>query len=251
MPSKPAGPNVGDTDLHLDHTLQGACWTGGCICSDTFICLCCAIALLAVPEGIQHFMELAETRFSCFMSLHKHSANNLAFVAFFISWIKDVIAIEHSLVMNFGYNVKAQNDWGFGQVSVVSSDLPTLTYVLFSQILSFVLLYPVLEALWLNIVSLILFPTNQRTGISSGQMASPAPTGEGHGEQVDNVQVDDEKDMTQLASAQTHWHYLYHPLRMPFNGSKLPFKFLTSFSTVFLSHSVPSSNSKSSLDGMA
>jgi hypothetical protein len=42
--------------------------------------------------------------------------------------------------MNFGYNVKAQNDWGFGQVSVVSSDLPTLIYVLFSQILSFVLL---------------------------------------------------------------------------------------------------------------
>jgi len=184
------------------------------------------LGLLSVPEGIQHFMGHAEPRLSRFVSGRKQRVNDLAFVAFFLYWIEDVVAIERSLVVNFGYNVKAQNDWGFG------------------QILSFVLLYPVLEALWSNVMFPILFPANRRTGTHSGQIMSPGPTAGGRGEGVDNadvvqlagvVVVDDEKDVTQL---ETHWHDPYHPLSMPFNGSKSSFP--ASFSTASLSPTIRS-----------
>jgi len=93
------------------------------------------LSLVVVPEDVQHFMGLATHRMSRFVTAggRKQRMNDLAFIAFFIYWLEVVVAIERSLVKNFGRNVRSQNDWGFGQVSIVLIDLSTATYLLFCR----------------------------------------------------------------------------------------------------------------------
>jgi len=62
--------------------------------------------------------------------------------------------------------------------------------------------------------------------------------------QLAGVVVDDEKDVTQL---ETHWHDPFHPLSMPFNGSKSSFP--ASFSTASLSPTIRSSDIKKLITG--
>jgi hypothetical protein len=81
-----------------------------------------AYALILTFAGVILLLHIVLT-LSRFIVVNrsKQTMNDLAFVAFFIYWIEVVVAIECSLVVNFGSNVKSQNNWGFGQVSVINS----------------------------------------------------------------------------------------------------------------------------------
>lgn len=91
------------------------------------------LSLVVMPEDVQHFMGLATRRMSRFITAggRKQRMNDLAFIAFFIYWLEVVVAIERSLVTNLGHDVISQNDWGFGQVSIVLIDVSTAAYLLF------------------------------------------------------------------------------------------------------------------------
>ncbi|KIM86938.1 hypothetical protein PILCRDRAFT_86100 [Piloderma croceum F 1598] len=113
------------------------------------------LSLDAVPEAIQHFTRVTTQRLSRFIAVSKRKQrlNDLTFGVFFIYWIEVVVAIEHSLVVNFGSNVRAQNNWGFGQ------------------------------ALWWNIISPMLVPANRRMSAGSDPNGLPTsfhPTREDH-----------------------------------------------------------------------
>lgn len=91
------------------------------------------LSLVVMPEDVQHFMGLATRRKSRFIAAGglKQRMNDLAFIAFFVYWLEVVVAIERSLVTNLGHDVISQNDWGFGQVSIVLIDVSTAAYLLF------------------------------------------------------------------------------------------------------------------------
>jgi hypothetical protein len=86
------------------------------------------LSLNAIPKAIQR----TSSRFLA-VNRRKQTMNDLVFVVFFIYWIEATVAIERSLVVNFGSNVKAQNNWGFGQVSTIIHIASMAPYTLFQD----------------------------------------------------------------------------------------------------------------------
>jgi len=93
------------------------------------------LSLDAVPDALQHSMRVAGHTLSRFIAVDrpKQRMNDLLFAVFVIYWIEVVVTIERSLVANLGPKVRAQNNWGFGQVSVINFVAPTAPHVLFRR----------------------------------------------------------------------------------------------------------------------
>ena len=91
-------------------------------------------SLDAVSKAVQHFMDGISCPYCRIILGHQSKRmNNLVFVAFVIYWLEVVIGIELSLIVNFGPDVRTQNNWGFGQVRVVHFDLTAATDYLFAD----------------------------------------------------------------------------------------------------------------------
>ena len=186
--------------------------------------------LVAIPDDLPYLMGSAGDALSRFINRHKRRLKNIAFVIFMLYMVEEVVAIERSLVLNFGKDVIAQNDWGFGQVSMTKIGLSTVTHALYHKILSFVLLYPALEALWWNVIFPLFVPASHMTaGADPNQPELVIPTSLGHngggrGEAAGNHEPvqparfgDDEKDITELTLPR--WNGSFYRLGTAINGS--------------------------------
>jgi hypothetical protein len=203
--------------------------------------------LIAIPDDLPCIMGSAGDALSRFINGHKRRLKDIAFVVFMIYLVEEVVAIERSLVLNFGKDVITQNDWGFGQVSMTKISLSTVAHVLCHKILSFVLLYPALEALWWNVVFPLFVTASHRTGAGTdpNQPEPVVPTssghsGGGHGEAAGNQEAvqparfgDDEKDITELTLPR--WNGSFYRLSTAFNGSAPSLPTTISLSAISLS----------------
>jgi hypothetical protein len=80
------------------------------------------LSLAVVPKYIHYVVGPPPVTLSHSGRKYRLGMTDIAVVAFFVYWIQDVMAIERSLVLNFGDNINAQNSWGFGQVRVVNTE---------------------------------------------------------------------------------------------------------------------------------
>ena len=83
--------------------------------------LACVVLLLHIalsPDNIpEAIMASTLSRFIT-VSQPKWIINGLMVFVFFVYWLEVFVAIERSMIVNFGSNIKAQNNWGFGQVGI-------------------------------------------------------------------------------------------------------------------------------------
>lgn len=155
-----------------------------------------------------HVLEPALRGVAHFYDEHRQRAKDMAVAVFFVYWAEEIIAIEWSLVSYFGHLVNGENSWGFGQVSSfhhIQNVLVECEYSSPYQILSFVLLYPSVEALWNHVIYPAVRGADRSssgsgdggTGTSSIVWAEPESDEKyGHEQDITEVSIPRSKDTT-------------------------------------------------------